>query len=337
MEMMENSYGMKEYYNVLNAFKANVSHVILCNNNCCDKILKDMNLDASRVGIIFEKSNERIELSYISNEEQVSKKASEVEEKKSKQMEHVNVVNEAKCVNDLNDLNEVRNDAPVEGVKTETNNANPSVQMTVVNAPNQMNYINNYNQNEQINEINYYNQINGYNQMNMFNNSQQNEGMNQTNFSLQTDQPQVVFDYQTCVGEVPGMNMYNTQQNEGMNQTNFIQQIDQPQVVFDYQTYAGELPEMTCINYVQNQQPMSYGMFNTTSVVSNEIGDEQMMTYDYCNYEDMNGYCTFNNCEGGCYTYGFNSEPSGFINFTQNMQSNTCTVQSHFDSNTLTQ
>jgi hypothetical protein len=315
MEMMENSYGMKEYYNVLNAFKANVSHVILCNNNCCDKILKDMNLDASKVGIVFEKPNERIELSYVSNEDQVSKKMYEVEEKKVKQLEEVNVANEVKCVNvvnmvnmvnegnEVNDLNEIRNDAPVEGVKTETNNANPSVQMTLVNATNQMNYLNNFNQCEQMNEINYFDQFNNYNQM-------------------------------INCGEI---NLCNTEQINGMNQTNVSQQ---PQTIYDLQTYEGEMPEMTCLNYVQNyQQPVSYGLFNTTSVISNEIGEDQMM-YDYanCDYDGMNGfYNTYNNCDGNCYSYGFVSEPSGFMNYTHDIQSNAYTIQSHFDSNTLTQ
>jgi len=302
MEMMENSYGMNEYYNVLNAFKANVSHVILCNNNCCDKIMKDMNLDASRVGIVFEKPNERIELSYVSSEEQVSKKICEVKEKKVNQLEEVNVANEVKCVNVINDLNEVRNDPPVEGVKTETNNVNPTVQMTVVNVPNQMNYINNFNQCEQ---MNYYDQLNSYNQM-------------------------------TNCDEV---NLCNVDQVLGMNQNNVSQQIDQQQTIFEYQTCEGEFPVMTCMNYLNDyQQPTNYGLFNTTSVVSNENGEDQMM-YEYINgdYDGINGfYNTFNNCDGNYY-YGFGSEQSGFMNFTHNMQSNTCTVQSHFDSNTLTQ
>jgi len=307
MEMMENSYGMKEYYNVLNAFKANVSHVILCNNNCCDRIMKDMNLDASRVGIVFEKPNERIELSYVSSEEQVSKKMCEVDTKKSEQVEEeVNVANEVKGVNVVNDLNEVRNDAPIDCVKTETNNVNPSEQMTVVNATNQMNYMNNYNQCEQMNEMNYYNQFNNsYNQMINCNE----------------------------------MNVCNFEQIIGTNQNNTSQQIDQQQTIYDYQTYEGELPVMTCINYVQNyQQPNSYGLFNTTSVISNEIGEDQMMgEYFNCEYDGINGfYTTINNCESNYY-YGFGSEPSGFMNFTHNVQSNTCTVQSHFDSNTLTQ
>jgi len=206
MEMMESSLGKDEYNNVANGFKANVSHVILCNNNCSDRIIRDMNLEASKVSVVYEKTNDKIEFSYNSNEEQQSKNGCLT--KKS---------NEGNCVNEANTKTECVDDVQIPNEEQMTvNNVNPSVHTLELNTSNQNCYTES-NQFEQMNDMNNYVQMNNYEQMSLYNFQQVNgvsEGYIQNNVIQPVDQLQTVIDYQGYDG-MPQMSTINYVQNYG--------------------------------------------------------------------------------------------------------------------------
>jgi len=302
MEYLESTLGEDEYYNVFNEFKTNISHVILCNNNCSDKIIRDMNLEPNKVGVIFEKSSGKIEFSYLLNEEQHSNK--------------VSVIN---IPVNLNDKNEVQ--------LTEVINVNPSIQM---NENNQVNYINVMNQMSQINDMNSYNQMNYMNQYNIIEWQQMN-GMNSVNGTNYINE---------INGMNYGTNQDTIQNN--MNQQDQIQTVIGVQGYeyegFPQITYMNCNYEQ---NYDEYEQPMNNLCFNTTSVVSNETGHEGF-GYDCCNFEYngfCSGMNTFdqNNYENSM--FGLTSEQStGVMNFTQkDLQLNALRVQNQFDTKTLMQ
>jgi len=300
MEYLENTLGKDEYYNVLNEFKTNISHVILCNNNCSEKIIKEMNLDVSKVGIVFDKSGNKIEFSYLVNEEQHSNKVS---------------------VMNIPNQNNVKSEVQL----TEVVNINPSIQM---NEDNQTNYVNDMNQMAQINDMNSYNQMNYVNQYNILEWQQMNgmstvSGMNYINDM-------------NAMNYVSGTNQEVIQNN--VNQQDQMQTVMGVQG-YEYEGFP-QMSSVNCNyeeNY-EYEQPVNNILFNTTSVVSNETGygyDYSNVGYNGffsgMNTSDQTNY------DNSMY-YGYISEQSIGCNYTQmDLQSNTLRVQSQFDNKTLTQ
>jgi len=298
MEMMENSLGMDEYKNVLNGFKGNVSHVILCNNNCSDKILNEMNLELNKVGIVYEKSNDRIEFSYITNEEQQSSKSNESNK--------TNKTNKLKQIN-INDFNENNNNNKNDLINDQLENKNeermteiniePSIQMTETNNQNNYNNYNNQNNSNQLEQLN----LNNYNEMNLLNQ------LNQLNYypmsesyydaSLQIDQPQTIIGYD-----------YNYQQ-----------------------PIINNLLSTSIISNENNQNYQNQcNYFNQLSFINNCNGFNICYNNNYNNYNcnDQN-YFDNNTC-------GINSEQfSGFMNCTQ-MDLNIIRNDGQVDTKTLT-